>query len=351
MLRYFLLMILSSLALTTQAQQITFDLENAQGQVQLDQIENKYILLAFGYTSCPDICPTTLYEFASVLKQLDDADAILPIFVTIDPINDTAQKLDEYVQYFDPRILGLTGSIQNIKHLSDQLGATFGYRLDNKRVEMPQKDSGYTVYHSSLVYLLNPKHELIDVFDYQIGADDLAHALNQIINKQSKHTSTQTSDIKTISPIKSNNTIDQDCALPDGFQTSNKVAQLNDFIPTSEIDQKVSLLNIWALWCAPCRVELPVLNELAKQNHSNLNIYNLNLGASEQEVHDFFKKNELMYLTTHTHEDLAILKRLGGKGLPFNALFVNGKLLGIKHGIIQDTSSLTDFAQCIQHTH
>lgn len=168
----------------TYARQISFDLENTQGKVTQADYPNKYLLLSLGYTSCPDICPTTLYEYAATLKQLKQPDAIVPIFVTIDPINDTAETLLSYTEYFDKRIVGLTGSMANIKTLTDQLGATFGYRLDGKRIDTPEKGTPYTVYHTSLIYLINPEGQLVDVFDYQIGADDLAATLNKVLSKK-----------------------------------------------------------------------------------------------------------------------------------------------------------------------
>lgn len=166
------------------ARQISFDLENTQGKVTQASYPGKYLLLSLGYTSCPDICPTTLYEYAATLKQLEQPDAIVPIFVTIDPVNDTAETLLSYTEYFDKRIVGLTGAMDNIKALTDQLGATFGYRLDGKRIDLPKKGTAYTVYHTSLIYLINPEGQLVDVFDYQIGADDLAAALNKVLVKK-----------------------------------------------------------------------------------------------------------------------------------------------------------------------
>lgn len=187
MIRVFVRLFLCALMLTgshAYARQISFQLENTQGSITQANYSGKYLLLSLGYTSCPDICPTTLYEYAATLKQLDNPDALVPIFVTIDPVNDTAETLQSYTEYFDSRIVGLTGSMANIKALSDLLGATFGYRLDGKRIDNPVKGTSYTVYHSSLIYLISPEGQLIDVFDYQIGADDLALALNKVLPKQ-----------------------------------------------------------------------------------------------------------------------------------------------------------------------
>ena len=131
---------------TATAREITFDLLSDKGPATHKSWPGKHLLLAFGYTTCPEICPTTLYEFAEAMKELKNPSAIQPIFVTIDPVSDDAKKLQEYVNFFDEHIVGLAGEMKNIRALVDQLGATFGYRLNGKRVDNPIKGSGYTVY-------------------------------------------------------------------------------------------------------------------------------------------------------------------------------------------------------------
>ena len=142
---------------------ITFDLEDEKGKVTQDSFRDKYLLLAVGYSSCPDICPTTLFEYGEVMKALKNPDAIVPVFVTIDPVNDDAKRLNSYVHFFDERIVGLAGSAQNIRALADQLGATYGYRLDGKKLDKPEKGVPYSVYHSALIYLISPDRRLDEV--------------------------------------------------------------------------------------------------------------------------------------------------------------------------------------------
>lgn len=353
-----LLMLMSS---TLSAAPITFTLENTAGPVTQDNFKGKYILLAIGYTSCPDICPTTLYEYANMLKQLHKPEALAPLFVSIDPVHDTAETMQAYTQYFDKRIIGLTGTMDNIKALTQQLGATFGYRLNGKRVEIPTKDSGYTVYHSALIYLLDPKGELLDVYDYQIGADDLAVALNKVLDNpttpashgtpshqdHAMATTQGTQGTDTTAKHASNRNSEQ-CPLPKGFTALEQDVQLKDIYPEVKQD-KVALLNLWALWCAPCRIELPLLNQFAKESQ-NMSVYALNLGDKKADIQAHFDKNHVQSLATHSTSDSRLLKKLGGKGLPFNALFVNGKQVAYKNGIIEETQSLSQFAECMaQH--
>lgn len=359
------LCLLLMVGVAAHARPISFDLENTQGKVTQADFPGKYMLLALGYTSCPDICPTTLYEFAATLKQLKTPEAIVPIFVSIDPVHDTAQTMQSYAHYFDDRIIGLTGSMDKIKDLTKQLGATFGYRLNGKKVDIPTKGSGYTVYHSSLIYLINPNHELVDVFDYQIGADDLAAAINKTLATHSaaQDSKNQPSHAENASALPvadtphsatpaaahhdtlSNTQKTTACPLPDGFTSLIQDIDLKDIYP-EPTKQKVVLLNLWATWCAPCRIELPILDKFTQETQ-DLSIYTLNLGNKKEDIEELFQHNNIHHLPKHSVQGTRLLKQLGGKGLPFNALFVNGKQIAIKHGIIEETTSLSAFAQCI----
>ena len=144
---------------------------------------DKSLLVAFGFTSCPDVCPTTLYEFGEMLKKVKEPDVIQPVFISIDPLRDNSKVLNQYTNYFSPRIIGLTGDMPTIEATAKRFNATFGYRFQGKKVTPPDLPEGYTVYHSTMIYLLSPKREMIDVFDYQSGADKLARDIEKAIAK------------------------------------------------------------------------------------------------------------------------------------------------------------------------
>ena len=144
---------------------------------------DKYLLVAFGFTSCPDVCPTTLYEFGEMLKKVKEPDVIQPVFISIDPLRDNSKVLNQYTNYFSPRIIGLTGDMPTIEATAKRFNATFGYRFQGKKVTPPDLPEGYTVYHSTMIYLLSPKREMIDVFDYQSGAEKLARDIEKAIAK------------------------------------------------------------------------------------------------------------------------------------------------------------------------
>ncbi|MFC2279269.1 MAG: SCO family protein, partial [Cardiobacterium hominis] len=138
----------------------------------------------FGFTSCPDVCPTTLYEFAQMLKIVKAPEKIQPVFISIDPLRDNSERLNQYTGYFDKRIVGLTGSMADIEATAKRYSASFGYRHNGKKVVPPDLPEGYTVYHSTMIYLLSPERELIDAFDYQSGAEKLARDIDKAIAKK-----------------------------------------------------------------------------------------------------------------------------------------------------------------------
>ena len=109
------------------------------------------VMLAFGDTHCPDICPLTLIEFKQVLVLLGpDAARVQPVFITVDPERDTQQALASYVAYFHKSIVGLTGSMPEIRQVAGQFAAVF------RKMETDSA-GGYTVGHSGIIYLIDGK--------------------------------------------------------------------------------------------------------------------------------------------------------------------------------------------------
>lgn len=345
MLRKYLLSLILCFGFCTSAlaHDITFNLYDQRGVVTEKNFEGKYLLLTLGYTSCPDICPTTLYEYGLVMKSLKNPENIVPIFVTIDPVNDEIERLHAYTQFFDERIVGLSGEMQNIQNLAEQLGATFGYRQDGKKVENPQPGQMYTVYHSALVYLISPDRELLDVYDYQMGAKNLTEALDKVLSKVEKQ-ALKTNFLKTSQNIKNK----QSCPLPENFVLSEKNIQLSDILPNgTEIShEKPTLLNIWALWCAPCRKELPLLDEMVKTQNS-MDIQTLNLGDKPEAIARLYHQLNIQHLPANISSDRALLSYFDARGLPFTAIFWKNKLMAQKGGIISKTDDIINYAQCI----
>ncbi|WP_249779685.1 SCO family protein [Bradyrhizobium sediminis] len=120
----------------------------------------KPTLIFFGFTHCPDVCPTTLFELTTRLKELGpDADRLNVVFITVDPERDTPQQLALYLSSFDARITGLSGTQERI---SD---AMTGYRVYARKV--PLEGGDYTMDHTATIYMMNSKGQFTGLMNYQ----------------------------------------------------------------------------------------------------------------------------------------------------------------------------------------
>ncbi|MEJ8574101.1 SCO family protein [Microbaculum marinum] len=120
----------------------------------------------FGFTHCPDVCPTTLYEMSTYLGELgEDADKLNVAFVTVDPQRDTPQVMSDYISPFDPRIVGLSGSPEQVEAM------TKAWRVYSRRVD--QEDGEYTMDHTATVFLMDANGRFVGTIAYG-EADDIA---------------------------------------------------------------------------------------------------------------------------------------------------------------------------------
>ena len=154
-----------------------FSLTDQNGQQRSDsEFRGKYMLVFFGYTFCPDVCPTTLAVMAAALDKMGaGADRIVPIFISIDPDRDKPEVLKAYLSAFGPRFVGLTGT-------EDEIAATAkAYRV----YVQAHKDDGanYTVDHSGVVYLMDKSGAFLANYSLDASPDKLAADLTkQTIN-------------------------------------------------------------------------------------------------------------------------------------------------------------------------
>ncbi len=156
-----------------------FILTDHNGKIFTERdMQGKYALIFFGYTNCPDVCPTSLTTLTLALKRLEaQADKIVPYFITVDPQRDTARVLNDYVKYFDKRMVGLTGSEQMIKRVVDQFKAKY-QKEENENEQDPLL---YTMDHTASLYLMAPDGRFITKFAHGISPDVLADELAAII--------------------------------------------------------------------------------------------------------------------------------------------------------------------------
>ena len=128
----------------------------------------------FGYTFCPDVCPTTLYDMTALMEALGpDADKLKVYFVTVDPERDTQQVMAEYLSAFDPRFTGLTGSREEIDRILSS------YRVYSRKV--PRDEGPYLMDHTATVYLLDDAGKLTGTLDYQEASETALAKLKRLI--------------------------------------------------------------------------------------------------------------------------------------------------------------------------
>jgi cytochrome oxidase Cu insertion factor (SCO1/SenC/PrrC family) len=141
----------------------------------------QFQLIAFGYTYCPDICPTTLVEAAAIMTQLGDrSDRVQPIFITVDPERDTPQVLATYTAYFHPSIIGLTGPPSLIARAAENFNARY-----EKVTEPGAPADRYHVDHSAGMYLLGPDGSYIRKFGYSTPAAEIAERIDALLSETS----------------------------------------------------------------------------------------------------------------------------------------------------------------------
>jgi len=144
-------------------------------RVDRGDFRGQYRLIFFGFTHCPDVCPTELAKMTRALEMLDERGAALerlqPLFITVDPARDTAARLAGYLDSFHPRLLGLTGSPDEIAAVAEKFAVHYAKRSGS------EGDSGYLMDHTAMIYLMGPQGGFEAVFSPRETAGDIAEAL------------------------------------------------------------------------------------------------------------------------------------------------------------------------------
>lgn len=144
----------------------------------LGRYRGDVVALSFGYTFCPDVCPTTLVELAQVRARLGAAAKRLHVFfVTVDPERDTPERLRTYTRAFDPTFVGLTGTAEQLARARRAYGVTA-----KKRV-VPGTSAAYLVDHSAFVYVIDPEGRLRLMFPFGTSIDVMAHDIELLLRR------------------------------------------------------------------------------------------------------------------------------------------------------------------------
>src|SRR5206468_5688431 len=152
-----------------------FQLTDQAGDVVTDQnLKGRPTLIFFGFTHCPDVCPTSLFEISEVLRAMGtDAGKVNAWFVSVDPERDTAAAMKDYLSSFDPHLKGLTG---NPEAVAKVLSA---YRVYSKKV--PLKDGDYTMDHTALIYLMDRDGHFVAPFNLKRTPEEAASDLKRYL--------------------------------------------------------------------------------------------------------------------------------------------------------------------------
>lgn len=157
-----------------------FTLQSAHGPVSTKDLRGKVIMLYFGYTKCPDVCPTSLSFMTQALNGLSEAELkqVVGLFVSVDPKRDTLETLDLYVNYFHENYIGVTGTEDEVAAVAKLYGAKY------YEVELKNSAFGYSVNHSSVTYLIDKKGELRLIFPHETSPSIMLEGMRYLIQEQ-----------------------------------------------------------------------------------------------------------------------------------------------------------------------
>lgn len=158
-----------------------FELAREGGtRFRLSELRGNGVLIFFGYTSCPDVCPTTLAELKMALEKLgeDGSRNVRVVFVTVDPERDTPERVQEYVDHFDPGFIGLSGTVPELTKVWQDYGVF-------RAIGEGSSAAGYLVDHTARVTLIDPAGNLRVSYPFDTPVDDIVHDL-QLLQRQER---------------------------------------------------------------------------------------------------------------------------------------------------------------------
>ena len=160
-----------------------FVLESASGPLSLANLRGQVVLIYFGYSWCPDICPTNLAFIANALKTLgpDELEQVQVLFISVDPERDDGERLTRYTGYFHPRIRGLRGPPEQIAEVARRYGAAY------QRAQGADSALGYTVDHSSAIYVVDPEGRLAVTLDHATAPERIAATIRSLLSSPQTH--------------------------------------------------------------------------------------------------------------------------------------------------------------------
>ena len=152
--------------------------------VTAEDFKGRPMLVFFGFTYCPDVCPFSLQVMGQALERMEagEAAAFQPVLITVDPERDTPEILADYVASdpFPDNLVGLTGTVEQVKQAAE------AYKVYYAKVELPDSGSRYTMDHTSLIYLMDGEGRFVDVFPHHTSAEDIAARLKGFLRQSGR---------------------------------------------------------------------------------------------------------------------------------------------------------------------
>ncbi len=154
-----------------------FTLASAEGPVSLSDYQGRAVMLFFGYTSCPDVCPMDLAKIGAVISQLPakEAQQVAGLFVSVDTERDSPQRTAEYAAFFHPQITGVSGSAEAVDAVARL------YYVVHQRVEDAGSALGYTIDHSATTYLIGPGGKVRQLLKHDASVDEMTEAVRTVL--------------------------------------------------------------------------------------------------------------------------------------------------------------------------
>lgn len=160
-----------------------FTLQGVDGDVSLHDFSGKVALVFFGYTYCPDVCPTSLARLSEAFKQLSEEELSQSkgIFISVDPKRDTPQKLKAYTEYFHPNIIGLTGQKDEIDRISGNYGASYA-------ITQQSSENAYLIDHTALIFVVDAQGKVREFLPHAASVDEVKKVIRKYIDEKTSIT-------------------------------------------------------------------------------------------------------------------------------------------------------------------